>query len=225
MHQDAPDPVAFLEALCHRLGTSVGTLVNHVHLLALDAKEAPAPLREAVAGVERATAGLRRLLEGARRWMAAAYGELTPVALDPGALLETRAARRGPREDQARLVVRVEGPVPRVRADATALATILDELLDNAAASAAPDATVTATLRGTASGGRVRLELDDDGPGWEGADLERVRRAFVTWPAGADRPGVGLALAEHLVTRMGGSLTPATHTGKGARVRLELPTA
>ena len=64
-----PDPQADMRALCHRLGSPLGTLVNHLYLLGLDRDELSAAAQGSLDAARTAVTSLSEVLENARRWI------------------------------------------------------------------------------------------------------------------------------------------------------------
>lgn len=75
-------------------------------------------------------------------------------------------------------------------------------------------------LETAADADAVRLDIDDDGPGFDSAS-DSVELGFST--KGDGGMGVGLALAARIVESGGGTLEVANRPEGGARVRLRLP--
>jgi signal transduction histidine kinase len=118
----------------------------------------------------------------------------------------------------------------RVRTAARALDQALDALISNAVKFAGPGATVEVRVtrdNGTSDGpnGRwVSIHVIDDGPGMPPEDLARATEAFWRRPAdqNVDGSGLGVTIADALVTASGGrlELKPAQPHGVHARIRL-----
>lgn len=108
-----------------------------------------------------------------------------------------------------RTVVAVPAAVT-VTADRAALRQIIQNLVQNVDRYA-PDGDVE--IRAETAGATVRLTLSDQGPGLPQKDDE-VRTLGL---------GIGLALAEGLAERMGGSLEPVESLKGGASMQLTLP--
>lgn len=109
-------------------------------------------------------------------------------------------------------------PVP-VRADDDALVRALRRLLKNAIQSAPPGSVVE--VEATAGRDTLEVSVADRGPGFDPLHLERVfEPMFARRPGGA---GLGLAIAERIVQRHGGSIEAANRSGGGALVTIRLP--
>jgi signal transduction histidine kinase len=108
------------------------------------------------------------------------------------------------------------------RADAVHVGQIVFNLLTNAsqAIAAVPEGRIV--LRTRQHGERVRLEVEDDGPGVpDGSRAKIFEPLFTTRPHGI---GLGLAVSRRLAEDNGGELRhEVPETGRGARFVLELP--
>ena len=74
-------------------------------------------------------------------------------------------------------------------------------------------------------GARAVLEVADTGPGIDPDLLDRIFDPFFTTKGGVSGVGLGLFIAQGLVTRVGGRLVAANRPEGGALFRLELPLA
>ncbi len=114
------------------------------------------------------------------------------------------------------LTVSVEPETLQLRADPGQLEQALVNLLQNAAEATEgvrlPQATLSAAL---ARGGRLRIEVADNGPGVPEAVTAHIFTPFFTTkPKGS---GIGLALVRQLAHRNGGTVRHARPVGGGAR--------
>uniref|UniRef100_UPI0017CA3EF2 sensor histidine kinase n=1 Tax=Sporichthya sp. TaxID=65475 RepID=UPI0017CA3EF2 len=111
------------------------------------------------------------------------------------------------------------GPAPMVRADAARVRQVLDGLAENALRMLASSGVLVLALR--VEDGRVVLAVRDSGPGLTDADIAVAfdRSALADRYRGERRvgTGIGLALIDELVCRMGGSVA-AGHAAEGGAV-------
>jgi signal transduction histidine kinase len=116
--------------------------------------------------------------------------------------------------------------------DRAALRQILLNLVDNAIKYGPRGQRVTVRL--SARDGSARLSVEDEGPGVDAADRERVWQPFVRVSpvrGGTTGSGIGLAVVRDLARRHGGAAwvegrdADAPGTGGGARFVVELPLA
>jgi two-component system, sensor histidine kinase and response regulator len=129
-----------------------------------------------------------------------------------------RAERHG-----ARIVIGDATP-SLVLADRGLLRRIVGNLLGNAVRHGG--AGVTVTLSAGVRGGRVRLTVQDDGPGVPDEAQEEIFHRYTRLP-GPDRSGSGLGLAFcRLATEaQGGRIRLESTSGEGAAFHVELPAA
>jgi len=131
---------------------------------------------------------------------------------------------------EARGVSLVAGEIPEgltVLGDRPRLGTALANLVDNAI-KFAPDGGGATVRVGAflAGGGRVALQVADDGPGIAPEDLPRVFERFYRGRPAADDPGgsgLGLAIVRSVVRAHGGRIDVESALGAGSRFTLELP--
>jgi signal transduction histidine kinase len=112
----------------------------------------------------------------------------------------------------------------RARVDEDALRQVLLNLLDNAVKYGPRKQVVRVGL--SANGGRVRLFVEDEGPGIPAADrarvFERFRRLDRDRRSAVAGAGIGLAVVRELVERHGGRAF-VEDGARGARLVVELP--
>jgi signal transduction histidine kinase len=72
---------------------------------------------------------------------------------------------------------------------------------------------------------KVRMEVEDDGPGIAPKLMERIFEPFFTTRPQGKGTGIGLSICSAIVTAHGGTLTVESEVGKGSIFRVELPAA
>jgi two-component system phosphate regulon sensor histidine kinase PhoR len=113
-----------------------------------------------------------------------------------------------------------------VLADRRALEQVLSNLLDNAIKYSPEGSRVRVTAQAT--DGRVRVAVQDEGPGIPAQHLPRLFERFYRVDPGRSRQlggtGLGLAIVKHLVEAMGGTVGVESEPGKGSEFSVTLPT-
>jgi two-component system cell cycle sensor histidine kinase PleC len=115
-----------------------------------------------------------------------------------------------------------------VRADEHALRTMCGQLVENAVHFTPDGGRVT--LSAEKIEGRVRLSVQDDGPGVDAEDLKRILEPFEQSARNRTTEhsygaGLGLTLVKELAELHGGSLSVASEPGHGFTATIELPLA
>ncbi|GIJ46471.1 two-component sensor histidine kinase [Virgisporangium aliadipatigenens] len=147
------------------------------------------------------------------------------TTVDAGAVADERVGVWRAMAELAGVGLRREGAasVP-VRVAAQVLDQVLDALLSNAVKYAGRGAEVVVSVE-PAREGRVAVHVVDDGPGMPAEDLARAAQAFWRRPdhQNLDGSGLGVTVADSLVTASGGrlELLPARPHGLHARIVLQ----
>ncbi len=126
--------------------------------------------------------------------------------------------------DNGNVKVDVSPAFPSVVSDKLALSQIVGNVLDNAVKYLVPGRPGEIKITAEESGGRVKLQIADNGRGIAGDDLKRIFELFRR--AGKpDRPGEGIGLAHvrSLVRALGGDVAVASKLGEGSTFTIELP--
>ncbi len=215
--------------VAHEIGNPIAALMGMEDLL-LDGDLPAETQRDFVQRMrketERIHVVLRDLLDFARPEQPAnsVGGSPTPadvrsVVSDVVALVKPQKAFRA-----ARVEVDVEGE-PRVTLPGPRLTQVLLNLVLNAGAALADakreDGRVTVRVRRT--GDRVRIDVEDDGPGVAAGVRDRLFEPFVTTKEVGEGTGLGLAVCRGLVESAGGEIALDTSYTGGARFYVLLP--
>ncbi|MFF4369370.1 sensor histidine kinase [Streptomyces sp. NPDC001594] len=190
----------------HRLRTPVAALMLQAQHLA-DPKESAQVLESA----RRLQREVSYVIERTRRPALDHDG----VRSDLAAIVRERVAFWAPlAEDQLRSCrLTVTGRDHTVCAPEEALAAAVDALLGNVF-SHTPEGTALRVRVSGRGDGRVRLSVEDDGPGIDPAHLRRGA-------SGSGSSGLGLDIVRRLAQSTGGSISLASPPGGGARVRVD----
>lgn len=138
--------------------------------------------------------------------------DLTALARDVLDVLDGRAVGAG-------VSLALEGAAPRVQGDPRRLKEALINLVSNAIEATPYGGSVRLRVRRAPAG--VQLDVQDSGRGIAPDDLERLGTSFFTTrPNGT---GLGVVLAQGVITQHGGTLTYASAVGKGTTATITLP--
>ncbi|MFD7669311.1 sensor histidine kinase [Streptomyces anulatus] len=236
----------FVADASHELRTPLASIRGYAELTrrATGSREAPEPdpvTRHALGRIEseadRMTGLVEDLLLLARldsgRPLSYGSTDLLPLVVD--AISDARAADQGAPGQDARHRWRLELPAEpvTVRADPDRFQQVLVNLLANARTHTPPGTTVTVSVRPPVrAGGRVTLEVRDDGPGIPAELLPHVFERFARGDASRSRgagtgtatgsTGLGLAIVQAVVSAHGGSVRVDSEPGRTVFV-IELP--
>lgn len=205
-----------LGAVSHELRTPLARLRVLLESLA-ESHADPRLVRNMEREIVEMDALVGELLAGAR----VDAGALQKRALDADDLVRTALERTG-LKDQAKLAL--SPAVNTLYADATLLARALGVLLDNARKHGAGQVVV----RLEPEPGGARFCVEDEGPGFEPADLPRLFEPFVRGRGEAPDEHRGLGLGLYLVRRIaeahGGTAFAENRPEGGARVGFSVAT-
>jgi two-component system OmpR family sensor kinase len=214
----------FVSDASHELRTPLTAIRGQIEILGRSKSPSREEVDATVTEVSREIARMDRLVEDLTLLASSDEGiayratflELRPFIADTAASVAQAAGRR------------VElGTVPRGRltADGDRLAQVLRNLLHNAIEHTGAPGVVRVSASARAD--RVRIAVDDDGPGIPADERERVFDRFHrTDPSRSRRgggSGLGLAIARAIVEAHGGRIWADTSPEGGARVAFELP--
>jgi PAS domain S-box-containing protein len=172
---------------------------------------------------ERLTEIVDALLDVARLESGTLELELVPT--DVGEVLREAASDEGAPAlaNGHRFAVEIEDDVPPVRADPAKLRQVVGRLVENAVKFSPAGSLVR--LEARARPDAVEITVADEGSGIPEAQLERIFAKF--WRGSDTAPGTGLGLfiAQGLVSAMGGTIRVASAEGAGSRFTFALPVA
>ncbi len=136
-------------------------------------------------------------------------------------LLVAKAAQA--HERGVRLDISAQGVLPNHAFHATDLVTIVGNLLDNALDVSVGTADATVWVEVNALDDELMISVADSGPGIEPEFLENLLRLGVSTKAGVIPRGLGLALVQQAVLRLGGTMNVDNDAGAIFTVSLPMP--
>ncbi|MBI3271127.1 MAG: PAS domain-containing protein [Planctomycetes bacterium] len=222
----------FVANVSHELRTPLTLIKGFVETLrdgALrDATKAPEFLATIERHVDRLANLVSDLLELSRLDAPGEAG-LQREPVDVGEAVRRAADLLGPAAERRRQRLEVEvGPgLPPVLGVAHELERAIANLLDNAIKYSSEGGNVRLRASSGAGGGRVEIEVSDDGIGIPAEDLPRVFERFYRVDKSRSREmggtGLGLAIVKHVAQLHGGTAHVTSAPGRGSTFSLRLP--
>jgi signal transduction histidine kinase len=219
---------AFASTISHDLRAPLRTMQGMAQALREDqgaqwTEEARFYTERIIHASERMDHLIRDLLEYSR--MNLAEFELRPVNLKT--TVDDVAAMVAATIKERKAKVEFAGVFPMVRANETLLTEVISNLLINGMKFMAEGVTPEIQVTGESRAGRVRLSVRDNGIGISPEYHERIFKMFERLHTAAEYPGtgVGLAIVQRAMARMGGTLGLESTPGKGSTFWIELPAA
>lgn len=221
---------AFLRAVSHDLRAPLRHVTSYGALVQELLRELPGPPPQVVEALE-----FLATMDGSARRMALMIDGLQAIARAGRAPLRLRALELGAAVQQARAALGGAGDgaewhiapaMPLVQADAELLAQLLSQLLGNAIkftrGVARPRIQVQAE---TAPDGRVRISVQDNGVGFDGARAQQLFGVFQRLHRESEFEGVGagLALCQAIAQRHGATMGATAASGAGCRIAIDWP--
>ena len=215
-----------LAGLAHELNNPLASVLGMAELIRSELAASPDASMRLVADTLaeplerealRARSLVRNLLNFARR----PSGVIEPVGLATAVSTALGLCAHAFAQEGKTLRVDVK-PTLQVMADAQklqhAVVNVVNNALDAIVAGGGHNLKITAVADDPE--GRVRVDFDDDGPGF--VDPSAAIVPFYTTKAPGKGTGLGLALVEQFVSEFGGTVTVSNRPGGGARVTLSL---
>ena len=176
---------------------------------------------------------LRRILQGSNRILKFTrdlvdYGKPTAKESDVISLNETVEQSVSFCEhviDQAgaNLAVNLGIDVPPLYGVKDQLQQVIINLLTNACHALARGGDLSVRMR-YLGGGRVAVEVEDNGRGIQGEDLPRIFEPFFTTKPQGEGTGLGLSIVKNIIDFHGGTIMVRSEVGKGTAFCVTLPT-
>jgi signal transduction histidine kinase len=214
--------------VAHELRTPISALQAKLENVADGVEQAdPETIETMLSQVQRLGRLVEQLLDLSRLENHAELFELRPFGV--GAVLE-QVAREARLQTPAGVELTVDADFGVTgHGDAERVHQVVLNLVENAVRHSPRPGRVTLVARaGAGAGGRVRIEVADEGPGIPDAEAERVFERFYR----ADRArsadagaGLGLAIARWIVDLHGGEIRAEQGEPRGCRMVVELPAA
>ncbi len=152
----------------------------------------------------------------------------SPASVEPmrlSQLMGLAIARLGGWNPRPAVACEVAGPDAEVLVEASSLLNVIDRLVENAVRYSPAEAPVV--LKAEANEDSWSVEVEDQGSGIPPTDrtlmMEPFTRLHRDVKAGTTGAGLGLAVCNALVGKLGGTISIGSSQRGGTRVRVELP--
>ncbi|ABE46702.1 response regulator [Polaromonas sp. JS666] len=222
----------FVSTVSHELRTPLTSIRGSLGLIAGGvAGELPAMAKSLVGiasnNCERLIRLINDILDSEKIESGKMHFELQQVELQP-LLAQALAANEGfAGQHNVKLALDAPADAVRVSVDSDRLTQVVTNLLSNAVKFSPPASCVH--IRLLRSGGRVRVEVADSGPGILEEFRKRIFQKFSQADTSDTRQkggtGLGLNISRAIVEQMGGSMGFTTKAGVGTVFHFELPEA
>jgi two-component system NtrC family sensor kinase len=215
--------------LAHEIGNPLAALLGFEELM-LQGGLDEAERRDFLLRMQRETERIHRILRDLLDFARPAAPSMAPPAPEPagsvGEALADVAALVKPQKAfrDVELATDVSADLPRVALSHQRIVQLLLNLLLNAAHAAPRPGGRVAVRAARLGGDRVRVEVEDNGPGISADVKDKLFEPFVTTKGVGEGTGLGLAVCRGLVEAAGGSISVETaRDGGGARFVIDLP--
>jgi signal transduction histidine kinase len=214
--------------LAHEIGNPLAALLGFEELM-LQGGLDEAEQRDFLLRMQRETERIHHILRDLLDFARPAAPSIAPPAPEPagsvGDALADVAALVKPQRAfrEVELSTDVAARLPRVALSHQRIVQLLLNLLLNAADAAPRPGGRVVVRAARLSEDRVRIQVEDNGPGIAPEVKDRLFEPFVTTKGVGEGTGLGLAVCRGLVEAAGGSITVEAPGAGGARFVIDLP--
>jgi len=211
-------------AIAHEISQPLASATSYLHAARrmLRGPSDPIPIEEALVNAEAEARRARETLERIRDYVSTGRLNLSRLDVKPLAQRITNSVGREAAARGVCLKFSVSDDLPKLQADRIQIEQLLFNLLSNAidaaAESSEPGLVQVRVLR---SGDRIRISVDDNGPGIAGEIQQRLFQPFETTKRTG--MGLGLTLVRQIVDAHEGEIRWNRRAPHGVRFDVELP--
>ncbi len=221
----------FVANVSHELRTPIATIRSAAETLRKAVESGPETTADFIQIIERQAERLQRLVEDLLDLsrIESRQFRLKIESVWIGQVAERAVATFRDRAIAKRMQVEIDMPpgLRPARADFRALEQVLTNLIDNAIKYGSEGGRVR--ISASQEHNRLRISVEDSGPGIEASHLPRLFERFYRVDAGRSRElggtGLGLSIVKHLVEAMGGKVFVESTPGRGTSFAFTLPRA
>lgn len=217
----------FISSVSHELRTPLTAIKGWAETLMIDGGGSPETMKKGVGVIVNETERLSQMVEELLDFSRMQNGHFTLqmanmdilAELGDAVLIYSDKARRESKE----IIYNEPEMLPIVFGDKNRIRQVFINVIDNAVKySSAGD---TVTIKAFEENGKIIVSVADTGVGIKGSDLAKVKTKFYKANHTRRGSGIGLAVADEIVTMHGGSMDIASEgEGLGTTVTITLPT-
>lgn len=217
----------FISSVSHELRTPLTAIKGWAETLMIDGGGSPETMKKGVGVIVNETERLSQMVEELLDFSRMQNGHFTLqmanmdilAELGDAVLIYSDKARRESKE----IIYNEQEMLPIVFGDKNRIRQVFINVIDNAVKySSAGD---TVTIKAFEENGKVIVSVADTGVGIKESDLAKVKTKFYKANHTRRGSGIGLAVADEIVTMHGGSMDIASEgEGLGTTVTITLPT-
>jgi signal transduction histidine kinase len=216
----------FVATISHELLTPLGFIKGYATtLLREDTTWDDKTMREFLTIIDEESDRLRELidslLDSSRLQAGTLRMSFQPIRLDT--MLREISLRARSRHDSMVIKLEIKTPGVQISADPTRLAQVFDNIINNAE-KYAPGSPIKITL--DTYNGKARIALQDNGPGIQPEQLEKIFQRFYRVPeisASTRGTGLGLYICRKIIQGHNGEIEAESVPGKGTTFFIYLP--
>lgn len=224
LHGTLQELERFSYTVAHDLRAPLRAIHRYAELVGEDPAVSQAA-RSHLARIRDGAARMDRLTEDLLAYSRVSRAELSLEPLDVHTLIQDILGSLEQQVAEAKADLEVAPELPKVRADRFLLGQALTNLLGNALKFTRPGERPRVRMGAEAFEGGVRLWVEDEGVGVDARFRDKIWEIFERVPTGGENTGtgIGLAIVEKAVDRMGGRVGLDSELGRGSRFWIELP--
>ncbi len=216
----------FISSVSHELRTPLTAIKGWAETLMVDAGEDPETTRKGVGVIVSETERLSQMVEELLDFSRMQSGHFTLQSskmdilaeLGDAVLIYSDKARR----ENKKIIYDEPEMLPFVFGDKNRIRQVFINVIDNAVKYSSDGDTVT--IKAYEEEGNVIVSVTDTGVGIKGSDLAKVKTKFYKANHTRRGSGIGLAVADEIISMHGGSLEISSKgEGKGTTVTITLP--
>lgn len=216
----------FISSVSHELRTPLTAIKGWAETLMVDGGENPDTMKKGVGVIVTETERLSQMVEELLDFSRMQNGHFTLrnanmdilAELGDAVLIYSDKARR----EQIGIIYDEPEMLPIVYGDKNRIRQVFINIIDNAVKYSSPGDTVT--IKASEKNGRITVSVTDTGCGIKDSDLAKVKTKFYKANHTRRGSGIGLAVADEIITMHGGTLDITSEgEGKGTTVTISLP--